>query len=225
MMRHSSVICRAACAFVLCAGSMALASPSYQFTFDQSDYRVGPGEPVNVKVYLEETPGGDTSVLDANGMGMFGAGVALTNINPLPVNPSVVLAASGITPNAAFNDPTDGRRSVTASPTETAALSEVTDFSTFVHADDPTPGLTHYYMTIGTFQFTGGSTLGVTHIQTGSNPLGDVNGTADLTALDGQIGNAVATITVVPEPGMFLLSVMAGLSLLGYSCWRRRQVE
>ena len=52
------VIVRCAiCAILWCAGSVAIADPLYQFTFDQPNYTVAPGDTVNVTVFLEETPG------------------------------------------------------------------------------------------------------------------------------------------------------------------------
>ena len=207
-------------ALALWSGLANAADPSYSFAFGKTDYRVAPGTTVDIPVYLQETVGSGTSVLDANGVGMFGAGVALS-FSSSSSSPASVLTTAGITANAAFTSTADKRTAVTGA---TATLSETTDFLSFVHADDATPGQSKYLMTIGTFQFTAGTTLGeVTKISTGSNPLGDVNITGgDLVALDGTIANVSATITVVPEPSVCMLM---GTGLLGSAAyaWRKRK--
>jgi hypothetical protein len=205
---------------VLWSGIAGAAEPSYAFAFARASYQVVPGGSVTVPVYLKETVGSGTSVLDSNGVGMFGAGVVLSFDGPSP-NWAKVMATAGILPNAAFNDTVSGRKGFTGT---TAALSEVTDFSVFVHADDPTPGLAQYLMIIGTFEFTAGLTPGeVTTISTGGNPLGDVNITGgDFVALDGVIANASATITVIPEPSALVLIGVATLCLFAARCSQRQ---
>jgi hypothetical protein len=205
----------------LWSGIAAAAGPSYAFAFAQANYLAVPGGTVDVPVYLEETVGSGTSLLDSNGVGMFGAGVVLGFDSPLPTR-AKVLTTAAIVPNAAFNDATDEKTAVTGT---TATLSEVTDFSVFVHADNPAPGQGQYLMTIGTFEFTAGSTPGeVTTILTANNPLGDVNITGDLEALDSVIVNAIATITVVPEPSTLVLSGIAALTLPAFRSPRLRRL-
>lgn len=221
--RLSAVLCTTS-VMLLCVGSVARADPVYEFTFDQSNYTVAPGGTVYVTVYLQETPGTGTSVLDANGVGMFGAGVTVFDIAPLPPEPAQVLAAAGIALNPGFNDTSSARKGVANSPSILAYLSEVTDATVFVHADDPTPGRAHYLMTVGTFQYTAGTTPGITFLQTGNNPLvvGDVNITALGNALDSFIVHTGATITTTPEPSALVLAGMAVLSLGAFHCVRRR---
>jgi hypothetical protein len=145
------------CAVLLCMSSNAMAAPSYQFAFDQSNYVAAPGDAVSIKVYLKETPGSGTPVLDADGLGMFGVGVALTAVPPLPVDPSFVQSIKDITPNGLFDDPLSLTRQLSSSPAITATLSEaVSDVFSPVHADNPEPGLSSYFLTIGTFLFTAG---------------------------------------------------------------------
>jgi prepilin-type N-terminal cleavage/methylation domain-containing protein len=202
----------------LWSGVAAAAGPLYAFAFAQANYLAAPGGTVDVPVYLKETVGSGTSRLDSNGVGMFGAGVVLSFDNPSSTR-AKVLTTADISPNAAFNDTASGKKAVTVA---TATLSEVTDFSVFVHADNPTPGLGQYLMTIGTFEFTVGSTPGeVTTILTGQNPLGDVNITGDIEALDGVITNASMTITTVPEPSVLVLLATGLLSLVG--CTRQKR--
>jgi hypothetical protein len=208
----------AACA-ILPAGSAAVASPLYEFTFDQPNYTVAPGGSVYVTVFLEETPGADISVLDANGVGMYGAGVTLMNVAPLPDDPAKVLAAAGIELCNRFNDPDSARKGIADSPSTLAYLSEVTDGTLFVHADDPTPGQPHYLMPVGRFLFTAGATPGVTFLQTGINPLvaGAVNITASGEVLDSYINHTGARITTTPEPSAMVLVATA---LLGFAALR-----
>ena len=201
------------------SGPVNAADPSYSFAFGTTNYRVAPGKTVDIPVYLQETVGSETSVLDANGVGIFGAGVSL-RFSSSSSSPATVLTTADILANAAFNSTADRRTAVTST---TATLSEATDFLSFVHADDATPGQSKYLMTIGTFQFTAGMAFGeVTTITTGSNPLGDVNITGNLAALDNAIANVSATITVVPEPSVFAL-ISTGLLGSAACAWRKRK--
>jgi hypothetical protein len=190
----------------LWSGMAAAAGPSYAFAFNQANYPVAPGGKLDIPVYLWETVDSGTPVLDASGVGMFGAGVVLNFDNPSSTR-AKVLTAAAIFPNTAFNDTADARKAVT---NITATLSEVTDFSVFVHADNPAAGQGQYRMLIGTFEFTAGATLGeVTTIHTASNPLGSVNITGGIKALDSVIANATATITVIPEPSALMMLALA----------------
>jgi hypothetical protein len=208
---------------VLWTGIADAADPSYAFAFAQANYLATPGGTVDVTVYLQETVGSGTSVLDANGVGMYGAGVSLS-FSSSASTPAKVVTTAGIVGNAAFND---ANFEMTAVTSTTATLSEVTDFLSFVHANNPTPGQTKYLMPIGTFTFTAGTTRGeVTTISTGSNPGGDVNVTGgDFVALDSTIANASATITVAaPEPSSIVILVTALFGTLAYFWKKRRRI-
>lgn len=205
------------CVLAAYAGSAAIAAPSYRFAFDRANYDVAPGMTVNVTVSLEEIPGSETPVLDANGVGMFGVGIMLADVAPLPADPALVLLEMDIAPNSLFTE--DITRSVSTVPPIAASLAEFTDFESFIHADDSTPGQASYFLTIGTFTFTAGLTPGVTHIQMDRYPFGDVNITGQIMSLDDQIATATATITVVPEPPALTLVIVAALLILVFHGW------
>jgi hypothetical protein len=220
-MKPLVVLWCAACVMVFW-GKAAAAAPTYSFTFDQTDYPVAPGGKVDVTVYLQETVGSGSSVLDAGGAGMFCAGVLLTDVAPLPINPAVVLLASHIVKNGSFDDsPT---REVIAT---TAGLKEamISPFDS-VHADDPTPGRLHYSMTIGTFTFTAGTTPGeITHVEASrfSAGLGDYNITGLGEPLDSLIGPASCSITVLPEPSSLVLTGIAALAVFACLLWSSKK--
>jgi hypothetical protein len=199
-------------------GKAAAAVPTYSFVFDQTNYSVVPGGKVDVTVYLQETVSSGPSVLDGGGVGMFCAGVLLTDVAPLPIDPAAVLLASDIAKSSSFDDsPT---REVTAT---TAGLKEamVSPFDS-THADDATPGRGHYSMTIGTFSFTAGSTPGeIMHVEASRFPagLGDYNITGVGVPLDTLIGPASCTITVLPEPSSLVLTGIAALAV--FACLSR----
>ena len=112
MQRRMIVWC-AAMAVALWSGRANATDASYSFAFGTTNYRVAPGKKVDIPVYLQETVGSGTSALNANGVGMFGAGVALS-FSSSSSSPASVLTTAGITANAAFNSTADRRTEVTS---------------------------------------------------------------------------------------------------------------
>src|SRR4051794_20957550 len=79
------------------------AKAGFLYVFDQSNYSVGQGGKVDVKVFLQETTTGGTSLL--NQEGLFAAGVRVRfDVSPLPGSPSKVLSLLDVHPNPAFDD-------------------------------------------------------------------------------------------------------------------------
>ncbi len=226
-MKTSVIIRCAVCVIALCAVSVAVASapPTYQFAFDQASYSVAEGQKVPVTVYLEETVNAGPSLLNSNGVGMFASGVTLLDTGSLPASPAKVASTSDITANSAFNDTGSQKSGVSSSPSIYAYLAEFTDGSVMAYANNPTVGQTHYFMTIGTFDFTGGATPGVTTVQTGTNPAGggNVNVTGIGNPIDSIISNASVTITTTPEPSSLVLCGIAAFAFVAFRRWTQRR--
>lgn len=89
-------------AAVLLVPLAAQAEVKFSFVTDQSVYSAGPSQRVPVQIFLQETiSGGDTSLLGAES-GLFSAGLKLTMLSPLPIQPARVLGIGDIKADAAF---------------------------------------------------------------------------------------------------------------------------
>ena len=93
----------------LLLSSVAFAIPTtdtFTFSTDLPNYVAGPGQTVDVRVYLNDTSSSGTFFLDAEN-GLASAGVLGTQIpNASPAPPAVASATfSQFTPGLAFNDP------------------------------------------------------------------------------------------------------------------------
>jgi hypothetical protein len=228
MYRHASLI-SAICAAFLWVG-VATAEPTYEFAFDSDNYLVAPGGTVDITVYLKETVNEGPSVLNSDGVGIFGAGARLNFDGTSPTR-AKVLYDTNITPNPVFtniSDPGIVIKSVTDTTAQLIATMGLISLDV-AHADDPTLGMAEYLMTIGTFKFTAGSVPGeVTSVYTsrvlneGDEEI-DAMITGDIIALDSVVGQSGFTITTIPEPSTLLLSGMAAVAIFAFRCRRRRE--
>jgi hypothetical protein len=192
----------------------AVAQADLMYRFDQANYVVAPGETVEVRVYLTETPG--TAFLTTEGL--FSAGVRVSfGEPPVPSSPAQVVSLGDILPNPAFDEVVRSLGGDWAGLAQ-AALMNPTVF--------PNPGTTE--ILLGIFRFTAGLIPGeVTNLLATDlhPPLLTETVTGLGTALDKLIGEGRATITVdesvamIPEPSGLVLLATATLCLAGY---RRR---
>jgi hypothetical protein len=210
-MRFNLLAALAGLGLVVLGGSVR-ADYTYQFAnassgSAQTNFTVGVGQTVDIRVYVLET-GGTTTLHDE---GLYSGGVELDTQTPSAAN------VTAVTPNAAF---TGGSNTGTGSNAFVNVFSAGTAPNSVTASNtDPTRIL------LGTFTFTGmsaGQTLTVTALP-GLNPdnvLGD--GT---TSIDSNLANNAvsAFITVaVPEPGALMLTGLAA-SGLALGAWRRRR--
>lgn len=212
-MNYKQLMLLLACLF-LCNSSRAQADLVY--FFDQSNYDVAPDGTVDVQLFITQT--GSTDVLTTEGLDSIG-GRVFFNDPTVPSDPAVVLAASDIIPNIAFDDDSLEIRDLV--PGVSAGIEDSIDFFA------GTSGVKGTSILVGTFRFTAGSVLGeVTNLRgTDFDPTPGNDSIVSydtLTGLDNLLGgDAIATITVstIPEPSSFLIF----LSALSFTCLRRNR--
>jgi hypothetical protein len=208
-------------AVVLTIASLASGSSRADFVlgFGQTNYLVGPGQGVDVSVFLSES---GTNILATDGLNSAGLVVSF-NLPPMVSNPAQV---TSITPNPGVNDVDDFVTSSINPATASAAGTAELLFSV-VLSDvlKPPPGSSS--VLLGAFHFDAGSVPGqVTSLTVAIAPGGSqfLSGTGQ--ALDSMITTGTATITTLPVPepssGVFLVEA-AALGLLCLAGDRRRR--
>ena len=106
----------------------AFAADTFTFGTDLPNYNVGPGQTVDVKLYLVDTRSGGSFLLDSE-LGLVSAGIAGLQVptaspGPQPISPA---RFTQINPDAAFNDPIlTPLTSVTATAFSSLAFADVT---------------------------------------------------------------------------------------------------
>ena len=201
---------------------LGLASSSAQagfiLGFGQTNYQVGPGQGIDVPVYLTES---STDILATAGLNSAGLVVSF-NLPPMVSDPAQVTT---ITPNPGVNDVNDFiSTSITPATGSTIGTAELMFSIVLSDVLKPPPGSSS--VLLGTFHFVAGSVPDqVTNLSTGIVSDGPqfLSGTGQ--NLDSMITTSTATITAaVPEPsGIVLVLVGTGiLSVIGYACRLRR---
>jgi hypothetical protein len=186
----------------------------FMYAFDQSSYTVATGQTVDVRVFLQETT---SALLSTDGLIAGGTRVNFSG------GSAAVLSSADILYNPAFDDPGGP---ITSLSSGSAGLTELVDITT--------PGIKAvggppFEVLLGTFQFTAGTSPGVTTL-TVTNFGGGIWNFTDFPSsegLDPLIADGSATITVTsqavatPEPSSLILVSSGAVALvLGY--WRQR---
>lgn len=223
-------LCRALRILALLAlagwSSQVHAAYIYQYTFEQSDYQVLPGQTVGVNVYLQETVSeGDTPWFTSANQGLFSGGVRVFfNLAPLPTDLAEVPSIANIIVNPLFTDPSITR--VVQAGVSAGMIAAVSDIETAITPEtdliQAIPMTTR--ILLGTFNFTAGLVNNeVTHLLATdfdtSNPLSSENivfnsDTMASLDLDSLVLPSTATITTIPEPSTFV-----GLVFIGLAAW------
>ncbi len=164
----------------------------------------GAGSTADVRVYLRETDGQNT----LRTVGLFSGDVRVRFDSPGGV--AAVLSVADILRNTQFDQQLGTGVTATAAVLDEQYLVDLKGVQS--PADDPTR------IYLGTFRFTGQSLGAVT--LTAESPVANggtlLNDGMDVSA---QISAATASLTVVPEPGSWMLG---GVAVAGLAALRRR---
>jgi hypothetical protein len=208
-------------AIILMVLGLASGSVHAEFVlgFGQTNYQVGPGQGVDVPVYLTES---GTDILATAGLNSAGLVVSF-NLPPMVSDPAQVTT---ITPNPGVSDVNDFiSTSITPATGSKIGTAELL-FSILLSGVLKPPSGSSSVL-LGTYHLVAGSVPDqVTQLSTGIVPGGPqfLSGTGQ--QLDSMITTSTATITTqtVPGPPGIVLLGTGILSVIGYACRLRRGV-
>lgn len=192
------------------------ADVEYRYAFAESSLQLLPGEVRSVDIFLEEAVSPpDTSIL-ADEDGLASAQVTITRLSSLASSPARI---TDLTANTAeFNDISGPDISFTDA---SGSILEYVDILETSGPDGSPPSAGVRRIPLGSVELTAGLIIGeTTSFEAADDPSFDDTITFGGTQLDDLIAavdNPPLTVTVVPEPGLGLLS----LGLLGVGCMRR----
>ena len=175
-------------AWLILAGE-AWAGSVYQYVFDKQFYAINPGGTVDVKVSLQETVSGTTSVLANDGL--IGAGVRVTFFSPAV---AAVLSQADILPNT----PSFDGGSIKGLGSNYAEITEVVGLTSPAVTASPVAPNT-YQIFLGTFRFTGLSD-GSTTLRAADIPSTSDTITGGGVVLDSLIQSRISGINVPSRP-------------------------
>jgi hypothetical protein len=218
-------------------GQRAGATPiTYKYVTDQSTYTIATGGTATVKIYLQETLNGNTSIINGNGEnGLLGAGFELLS-NVRPTNPSNITAVNPDSTDFNGSSPSHVNNAAVSNPNEADLTENITPTAT-VGVGLGNMGAPANSVFLGSVTIVGGSTPGTTTFNLGEFDINGFNSGNTITNPDGVdldnsnngglpytgpaytgVGTTLTPFSVttlsIPEPASTMLFAFGGIAAL-----------